>query len=278
MVLSPLILLLALAVEARTSQPTFSVAAYSRKANEQLKKFQPLVAESLAGLRGPKRADPRTIARKWISGFESGELQLPSPEYLFDTSREGCRGDISFAIDLICGALDSKYHESLPNSPSESIECLELALRLYSKIKYWDVQSVGYISMRERAFLSEVAQSIDNLPPALCSKALAALEVIEHDESKFAKCVRQLDRLNVMDGVRSGQTRYPIIDPTMSLDVANSSRAIASVRTAILMSDDSEANTFVADGLLYSHQSFQNQPAVIREVAELLRKRSKESR
>lgn len=278
MVLSPLILLLALAVEARTSQPTFSVAAYSRKANSQLRAFHPLVAETAATLRGPRRADPRIIAKRWIEGFESGLLQLPTPEYLFDTSREGCKGDISFAIDLIGSSLDSKYHESLAESPEVSIECLELALKLYAKVKYWDVQSVGYISMRERAFLSEVAQTVDRLPPSLCARAANALSQIEHDESKFAKCVKQLDRLNVMEGVRSGQPRYPIIDPTLSLEVANSKRAIASVRTAILMGDDAESNSFVADGLLYSHQSFQNQPAMIQQVTELLRSRSKGSR
>lgn len=278
MVLSPLILMLALAVEARTSTSTFSIASYSQRTNAQLLRFQPLIAETADRLRGPKRADPREIARKWIAGFESGELQLPTPEYVFDTSRDGCRGDISFAVDLIGSALDSKYHESLKTSPDASVECLELALKLYSKLKYWDIQAVGYISMRERAFLNEVAQTSEMLSPALCKRALRAIEQIEHSDSKFAKCIKQIDRLNVMEGVITGQTRYRIIDPSLRLEVANSKRAIASVRTAILMTDDSGANSFVADGLMYSHQSYQNQPETIRQVTEILRARIKESR
>lgn len=278
MVLSPLILMLTLAVEARTSTSTFTVAAYSQRTNQQLMQFQPLIGETLASLRGPNRSDARVMARKWIAGFERGELRLPPPEYVFDTSREGSRGDISFAVDLISGALDSSYHENLQSSPGTSVECLELALKLYSQLKYWDIQSVGYISMRERAWLGAVAQTCNKLPAAECARALRAIEGIEHDDAKFAKCVRQLDRLNVLEGVINGQTRYRIIDPSMRLEVANSHRAIASVRSAILMTDDSGANSFVADGLMYSHQSYLNQPENIRQVTEILKARIKESR
>lgn len=216
LIASPLIMLCSIAFEARFSEPRFESYAYSDERQAVILSYADLVREwhSITALPRHERADRiRALATDWTKRIRHGEVgPLPKCNFL-DSSRSGVKNEICVALDQFCAHLTGLAEATVATDPKQAATDYENALTILGSYKFSDLDSIGYIALRERTVLVSMNARIGSFAPEQRAALLTALRRIDVSQASVDRCIRMADRLYVIDGLRWGENRFSIFDP-----------------------------------------------------------------
>ncbi len=271
MIASPILMLLALAIDARVTVPSFDVYNYAPKTHAQLLSYSPLVSE-IQQLRHDRDQDKvaesaRSIGQRWLDGRKTGKLESFQMTNILDSSRDGIKGQIRTNLDVLIATLSSNASFEFKTNTSRAIDDLTLAVGLSQSMKDTDVDSVGYFAMRERSLLrilSEVAMQCDETHLLEIQKLVDSIEI---DREKLTRSIKLADLHYVRDGERWDENRSPILDPLSKtsrlLGKGDLSRARNSAMAALNLNLAGHVNT-----VSYSINSLENERVFRAEVSK----------
>lgn len=267
LVASPLIMLLGISLEARLTSPSFEPYSYSAIAQHHILSYRPFVARA-KHLRRNGNLETEELARRlaqdWIAAWNRGDLRPLEMQNIYDSSRDGIKGQISESVDRVVASLAGSAKRQWETDPEASLRDLEMGLAVLGTVKYFDVHSVGYVSMRERALLAQLHDQAGRLDGRQRNRVCRLLERIDHDPAKLDELVHDADNLYVLDGTRWGEERSKILDPLSKIHSSGRNRPgpLRSFRVASL---DYKMSTQVSS-IAYARTSFQAQREAIRKV------------
>lgn len=226
LIASPLIMLLGIAVQARTSSPQFEPYAYNAEQNDALRAMRPLLCETKSAVQSKKPIRLRRAAENWIQGFEAGSIAPFRRANYFDSARSGIKGEISVAIDKLAFKLGNIAFASMESGNyDEGLQDLELAVGAIRHFKYADLDSIGFFAMRERMCLQVSKPFIDSMNPNQLKRLSTILDQINVSEESILRGAATADRYYAIDGLRWNQARSKILDPfARSQVVSNGAR------------------------------------------------------
>lgn len=186
LIASPLIMLLGVAVDARTRSEGFESVSYSPEATDRLFAYTDFVRKicevrhSPQDLDYPKRL--RRVAKEWVEMFDLGILQPIPSEFSTDTIQTGPKAEIGENVEYVVTHL-LRLGRSAPRLRlAEGVEDILLSMRVAQTLKYADLAAVGAFSHWQRQALNELDSRVPHMDAALRERLAGALEALRQQE------------------------------------------------------------------------------------------------
>ncbi len=200
LVVSPLLLIAGITVNARTRVENYVPVQYSSGLNQQIAAYvEPVRLVEEATRRGAYLADPvriRQIGLTWRNMTRQGVLEPLHPEMAEDSCREGIKGQIRAAADDLASALQFLAQEGLSEGRAyEASQDAVLAMEAVQGLKYSDLFSIGMFSVRENASLVVLEKAAAHLSPLEKSNIAARLETLRAGAKPLADIVMTTQRV-----------------------------------------------------------------------------------
>jgi hypothetical protein len=186
MVVSPLLLLASIAIQARTFVDDFEFEAYDAETQRHLTALvEPLnLAYSVRQAQGPEeRIEARRVAQRWIELAEEGSIRPLPPQYVADTMISGVRHQIVRSQARLVEVLAAHSAQAQSEGkPLEAAEDLSLAFRITGLMKYSDLASAGFWATSQRRLVGRAMELAQEEPAVRDALAGALLAVRDEQE------------------------------------------------------------------------------------------------
>jgi hypothetical protein len=199
LVLSPLVFLGCLTVQARTQYNYFKPAEYSPRLDRKIAAYiEPvrLVEEALA--RKPVNFDAeqfRKIGETWRNMTNAGFLVSLPPEGPGDSTRDGIKGQIRRAADELAANLQRIAEaEAAKGRFLQASRDATLSIEVLQGVKFSDLYAVGALSTRENAAVEKLAAYVAHIGPEHKTEIAERLEKVRANERPMAELVRAEQR------------------------------------------------------------------------------------
>jgi hypothetical protein len=209
LVISPILLIAGITVNARTRVETYSPVQYSNSLNRQIAAYiEPVRLVEEACANGSHMASPprvRQIGITWRNMTRQGTLVPLHPEHADDSSREGIKSQVRQAADELASALLYCAHRSLrEGKPFQAAEDAMLAVEAVQGVKYSDLFALGLFAVRENASLVVLNQALPMLSQSERLNIAQRLEAVKEQAKPLANIVIATHRAQ-----RKGMEDFP---------------------------------------------------------------------
>lgn len=187
MIASPVILLAAIGVQARTYTDNYEFPRYSAHLERDIRAYtdvlrlSEMVNEADGSIAHANLV--RQAARAWIEQSRCGKLKPLEPEFLSDAMNEGVKSQIFTASMGLCSDLMVQARDLARRGEYDAAaNDLTLATELVQCLKYSDLVSVSAIATRQRGILRMVREYMPNLNRETKENIVARLVRVEESE------------------------------------------------------------------------------------------------
>lgn len=170
MVAMPALFMLGLGFKARTDQDPFEFVCPTPKQNTAILAYANVVRDSakvpLDPFTAAQARSTRRIAREWVAGADSGELQPLQPVSFDDSMRDGIKSEImtrnstTASSILYLAAMEAEDHNW-----NRAIQDAILGMRVGDVIKYSDYSTVLQGAIYDRRGLKILETAVPHLAP-----------------------------------------------------------------------------------------------------------------
>lgn len=251
---SPLVLLGAITVHARTAVNAFEPTQYSPTMNSRIAAYiEPVrfVEKELYG--GYYNADSyrvRQVGKMWRDLTMSGVLKALPPEAKDDNTRDGIKGQIRKAADELASGLQYIAKQELKGGNYYlAAQDAVLALEAVEGIKYSDLYSVGMFSIRQEAsvdLIRQIAPKLEEHERALLQERLDRIQGREKPITEVVMAEQRVHRLADPDSMPIERDDVAIaLDMARALDAGEMEKAGALAERLARIAKVSENDTFL---------------------------------
>lgn len=261
MVATPLVVLLALGIQARTSPSDFEPYSYGPELQSRLLAYGDVLRFSEeSGLRTGKqnRYDTyRKVAQEWIRRAEAGLLlELPAANSL-DTVRDGAKAEVRSAVVNISNGL-LRESEELPTHDVESrLQGLELSVKVLNLIRYSDHYAMGYAATRNQAWFDTLRPYVPRFNQAQLRRLEAALDEATPAPHRVSLMLARAEKQFIRDGRRWGYGRIGTLVPSASIHERE--RFDRQLQQLMRANGDDPAFTKQNGGVIYANSALECQ-------------------
>ena len=192
LLVSPLLFLACITVQARTRTEGFSRVEYSQGMDRKIAAYiEPVRLLERALAHGRSEATGvRRVAEVWRKEAQSGALQPLLPEFPDDSTRDGIKGQIRSAADELGSQLQRQARlEIAAGKFWQAADLAMLSIEAIQPVKYSDLYAVGVISTRQNYSLELLDECIGNLDPQEKRQIAKRLEAIKRLERPLSYLV-----------------------------------------------------------------------------------------
>ena len=254
LLVSPLVLLGAITVHARTAVNAFEPTQYSPNMNSRIAAYiEPVrfVEKELYG--GYYNADSyrvRQVGKMWRDLTLSGVLKALPPEAKDDNTRDGIKGQIRKAADELASGLQYvAKQEAKEKNYYQAAQDAVLALEAVQGIKYSDLYSVGMFSIRQEAsvdMLNELAPKLQEHERVLIQERLDRIQRREKPITEVVMAEQRVHRLAAPHSMPIQRDDVAIaLDMAKALDAGEMQRAGDLAQRLSKIAKVSENDTFL---------------------------------
>ena len=209
LVVSPLVFILCITVQARTRVDSFVPYEYSRTLEQRICAYvEPVRMVECLLQKGVMKADSRQLrglAPAWRDLTAEGVLRPLPPEAPDDSTKDGIKAQIQRAAEVLATSLQYlSRKEAERGSYYMAASDTVLAMEAVQGVKYSDLHSVGMLSVRQSASLVLLKDVASKLTPEQKSNIAARLSKLERGERSLAEAVLAQQRVRrIQDPVES---------------------------------------------------------------------------
>lgn len=194
LLISPLLFLACITVQARTRIESFRPLEYTPSLDNKIAAYiEPvrLYEQRVAGSKG--RTEPnivRRVGEVWREGVQMGLLRPLLPEVPGDSTREGIKGQIRAAADELGAQLQVLARSSFAegNYAQAASDAL-LSIEATQSVKYSDLYAVGVMSMRQNNALALLTQCVEHLTAGQKASIAIRIDAVKQSERPIADLV-----------------------------------------------------------------------------------------
>jgi len=194
LLISPLLFLACITVQARTRVESFRPVEYTAGLDQKIAAYIEPVRQfercRTDGLGNPDPASLRRVGQLWRSGVLNGTLVPLLPETTGDSTRDGIKGQIRGAADELGSQLQrlARKNLELANYEQAASDAL-LSIEALQSIKYSDLYAVGIIATRQNNGLAILSQCFENLTPEQRKSLASRIGAIKASERSVVDLV-----------------------------------------------------------------------------------------
>lgn len=261
MVVSPVMLILGIAVSARTRVDDFEPIGYGTDLQQRLTAYVVPVREvsKLSHAQRSKRHPDRVrkVAAYWVELGKRGTLQPLPPSDSSDSLREGVKAQVFRSVDYLAKELLHLSDADIRAGKHDlAADDLLLGLELLAILKYSDLYAVGLSSLRQRQMLASLGSISGTISAKKATEAGRRLAELERGGSSLGRLVAQARRQFVEGSRRAGIERQSIEEVDRFVLVGN----------VVRRSNPSEAETKAVDRLLLAAADDKEVPPYFSEI------------
>lgn len=204
LLISPLVFLACITVQARTHVDVFHQVEYSPSLDKKISAYiQPVrLFEALRakGLSNPSPDEVRLVGEVWKRQTEAGHLRPLLPEVPGDSTREGVKGQIRSVAEELSAQLQRLARKEISASKfAVAADDALLSIEVLQAIKFSDLYAAGVVSIRQNSGLELLAQCVQHLSPEDKKLAASRIEKINESERPIADLVLAEQRTQTVD-------------------------------------------------------------------------------
>ena len=168
LLISPLVFLACITVQARTHVDAFRQPEYSPSMDKKIAAYiEPVRLFEEISAKGLSTPDPdriRFVGKLWRKQTEMGVLRPLLPEAPGDTTREGVKGQIRSVAEELGAQLQRLARSGISASQfGQAADDALLSIEALQAVKYSDLYAAGVISIRQNSGLELLAQCLGHL-------------------------------------------------------------------------------------------------------------------
>lgn len=217
MLVSPVVLMLCVGVGTRTHVDNFEQIGYPDWLQKRMLAYAPFVEEYETKCQSNAlAADPnavREMAKTWVRAVEDGTLKpLPSVDDS-DCMREGIKSQISRVVDNVSAALSLMGRQNLATGhPRRAADDLTLGMELAQTLKYYDLYTVGEMSLRQRHLILAIGSVLPKLDQPARTRMERRLHALRRSDQKITSLIVRARQLSNIELARKGAKKTYIED------------------------------------------------------------------
>jgi hypothetical protein len=234
MVLSPILYIGSLALRARTHVNVFEFTACTQKQHHAISAYQPFVTEAAPFRsmypRDLNRPALRQVAKSWISGSKSGDLQPLLPVHIHDFVRDGIKQEVYRSADLmVMHLMTIAKYEVKEGKADQAAEDLVLAMQLAEVLKYSDPYAVAHSGMQQRSALGHIQEYLPFMSQQAIERCREQLIAVRVQQQPLDHLVRWMRQLYNAERIRQGHEASPIeeVDRFLAMNRMNPEEGLA---------------------------------------------------
>ena len=224
LLISPLLFLACITVQARTRIESFRPVEYTASLDHKIAAYvEPVRAFEQYQNRALGNPDPRSLRRvgeMWREGALNGTLRPLPPEAPGDTTRDGIKGQIRAAADELGARLQRLARKSFTDgnyaqAASDSL----LSIEAVQSVKYSDLYAVGTLATRQNSAVSILSRCIEHLSDEQRKEVARRIETLYQTEKPIAELVLAEQRVlsEEVQGANWNQSYRKRLDLMLSL-------------------------------------------------------------